>query len=61
MVVGGQRYAPASLPLWMTRYGILGGPQDRSGRVQKISPPPGFGSRIVQLVASCYPGPTGWE
>ena len=37
------------------------GPQARSGRVRKISPPPGFDPRIFQPVASrytdCYPGP----
>ena len=32
----------------------LGGPQSRSGRVRKISPPPGFHSRTVQPVASRY-------
>jgi hypothetical protein len=30
----------------------LDGPQGRSGRVRKISPPPGFDPRTVQLVAS---------
>jgi hypothetical protein len=30
----------------------LGGPQGRSGRVRKNSPPPGFDSRTVQPVAS---------
>jgi hypothetical protein len=41
--VGGQRHAPAALPLGMTRYPLsrrLGGPQNRSGQVWKISPPP---------------------
>jgi hypothetical protein len=40
-----------------TRYPLyrrLGGPQGRSGRVRKISPPPGFDSRTVQPVASRY-------
>ena len=40
--VGGQRRAPATLPPGKTRYTLyrkLGGPQDRSGRVRKISPP----------------------
>jgi hypothetical protein len=32
----------------------LGGPQDRSGRVRKISPPPRFDPRTVQPVASRY-------
>jgi hypothetical protein len=57
MGVGGQRHAPAASPLGMTRYPLyrrLGRPQDRSGRVLKISPPPGFDSRTVQLVASRY-------
>ena len=33
---------------------IVGGPQGRSGRVRKISPPPGFDPRTVQPVASRY-------
>ena len=40
--VGGKRHAPAALPPGMGRYSLymrLGGPQDRSGRVRKISPP----------------------
>ena len=40
-----------------TRYPLcrrLGGPQSRSGRVQKISPPPGFDPRAVQPEASRY-------
>jgi hypothetical protein len=38
-----------------TRYPLyrrLGGPQGRSGRLRKVSPPPGFDSRTVQPVAS---------
>jgi hypothetical protein len=57
MRVGGQRHVPAALPpgmKWYPLYRKLGMPQDRSGRVLKISPPPGFDSRIVQLVASRY-------
>jgi hypothetical protein len=54
MGVGGQRHAPAALPLGMTRYRRLGRPQGRSGRVLKISPPPGFDPRTVQPVASRY-------
>ena len=53
--VGGQRHAPAALPPRKTRYPLyrrLGGPQGRSGRLQKISPPPGFDPRTVQPVAS---------
>ena len=41
----------------MTRYPPymrLGGPQDRFGRVWKISPPTGFDHRTVQPVASRY-------
>jgi hypothetical protein len=43
-----------------TRYSLyrrLGGSQGRSGRVRKISPPPGFDPRTVQPVASRY---TDW-
>jgi hypothetical protein len=57
MRVGGQRHTPAALPPEMTGYPFyrrLGRPQGRSGRVPKISPPPGFDPRIVQLVASRY-------
>jgi hypothetical protein len=35
-------------------YRRLGGPQDRSEQVQKISPAPGFDPRTVQPVASRY-------
>jgi hypothetical protein len=55
--VGGQRHAPAELPLEKTRYPLyrkLGGPHGRSGQVRKISPPPGLDPRNVQPVASCY-------
>ena len=44
---GEQRHAPAALPPGKTRYPlyrILGGPQGRSGRVRKISPPTGIRS-----------------
>ena len=53
--VGGQRQAPAALPRGKrpcTRR--LGGPQVWSGRVRKISPPPVFDPRTVQLAASRY-------
>jgi hypothetical protein len=53
--VGGQRHAPADIPPGMTRhpfYRRLGGPQGRSGRVRKISLPPGFDPRTVQAVVS---------
>ena len=46
-----------SLPPGKTRYPLytgLGGPQGRSGQVQKISPPPEFDPRTVQPVASRY-------
>ena len=55
MGVGGQCHAPAALPPGMTRhplYRLLGGPQGRSGRVKKISPPQGFDLRNVQPVES---------
>ena len=63
--MGGQRHAPAALSPRKNRfpsYRRLGGPQCRSGQVRKISSPPGFDPRTVQLVASCYtelnyPGP----
>ena len=57
MGVGGQHHAPAALPLGKTQYPLyrrLGGPQGRSGRVRKISPPPGFDPRTAQPVASRY-------
>jgi hypothetical protein len=44
----------------MTRYPLyrrLGRPQGRSGRVLKISSPPGSNPRTVQLVPSRYLGP----
>ena len=44
-----------SLPPGKTRYPLnrrLGRPQGRSGKVRKISPPPGFDPRTVQPVAS---------
>jgi hypothetical protein len=61
MRVGDQHHAHAALPLENTRYPLsyrrLGGPQVRSGQVQKISPPPGIDPRTVQPVASRY---TDW-
>jgi len=53
MEVGAQRHAPAALPPGKTRYSFyrrLGGTQGRSGRVRKISPPPGFDPQTVQPV-----------
>ena len=58
--VGGQRHASAALPPRKNRYPLyrrLGGPQDRSGQVRKISPLPGLDPRTVQPVASRY---TDW-
>jgi hypothetical protein len=46
-----------SLTPWKRRYSLyrrLGGPHSRSGQVRKISPPPGFDPRTVQLIASRY-------
>jgi hypothetical protein len=57
MGVGGQLHAPAALPPGKTRYPLyrrLGRPQDRSGQVRKVSPPPGFDPRTVQPAASHY-------
>jgi hypothetical protein len=55
MGMGGQRHAPTALPPGKTRYPLyrrLGGAKGRSGRVRKISPPPGFDRRTVHPVAS---------
>ena len=52
-----------SLPSGKTRYPLyrrLGGPQGRSGRVWKISPPPGFDPRTFQPVASSYTDYATW-
>ena len=57
MEVGGQHHAPAALPPVKTQfplYGRLGGPQGRSRRVRKISPPQGFDPRTVLSVAIRY-------
>jgi hypothetical protein len=59
--VGGQHHAPAALPpgkTWYPLYRRLGGPQGRSGRVRKISPPTGI--RFPDLPVSIpteLPGP----
>jgi hypothetical protein len=48
---------PTVLSPEKTRYSLyrrLGGPQGRSGHVQKISPPPGLDPRSVQPVASRF-------
>ena len=57
MGVGDQRHAQTALPPGETRFPFcrrLGGPQGRSGRVRKISPPPGCDPRTVHPVASRY-------
>jgi hypothetical protein len=57
MGVAAEHHAKAALPLGKTRYPFcrrLSGPQNRSGRVRKFSPPPGFDPRTVQPVASSY-------
>jgi hypothetical protein len=59
--VDGQRHAPVALPPGKeTRYTLcrrLDGPHDRSRRVRKISPLPGFDLHIVPSVAGRY---TDW-
>jgi hypothetical protein len=60
MGVEGQCHAPAALPPGKTPYPLnrrLSGPPGWSRRVWKISPPTGFNSWIVQLLASRYPNP----
>jgi hypothetical protein len=57
MEVGGQRHALAALFPGMTRYQLcrrMDGPQGRSGRVRKISHPPGLDPRTVQTGPSRY-------
>ena len=57
MGVGGQRHAPAALPPGKTGYPLyrrLGGSQDLSGRVRKVSPSPGFDPRSAEPVANRY-------
>ena len=61
MAVGGYRYRhrPAALPTVITRYPSyrsLGGSHGRSGRVQKISPPPGFIVLSKKYKLSILPG-----
>jgi hypothetical protein len=58
--MGGQRHAPAALLPELTGYqlyNMLRGPQGRSGRLQKNSPPPGFDPQTAQTLASSY---TDW-
>jgi len=60
MWVGGQRNDPAALPPRKIRHPLyrkLGGPQGWSGRVRKISLPPGFDRRTFHPVACRY---TDW-
>ena len=57
MGVGGQRHAPAALPPGRTCYPLyrrLGGSQDWSGWVQKISPPLEFDPWTAQPITSHY-------
>ena len=57
MGVDGQRHTQAALPPGKTRHPLcrrLGGPQCRSGRVRKISPPPTFDPQTLQPVANRY-------
>jgi hypothetical protein len=59
--VGVQRHAPAALPSGKTQYPLYGrltGPQDRSGGVREISPPPPRRNSIPgPLYPLRYPGP----
>jgi hypothetical protein len=57
MGVGVQRHAPAARHAVYPLFRRLGGPQSQSGRVGKISPPPGFDPQTVQPVACRY---TDW-
>jgi len=60
---GSASYPGGSLPLTKTRYPLyrrMGGPKGRSGRVQKISPPPRFDLQTVQPVASHYSDYNAW-
>jgi len=55
--MGGQRHAPAALPLRKTLYALcrrLWGLQGRSGRVRKISPPMELDPRTAQAVTNPY-------
>ena len=57
MGAGGHRHAPAALlprKTWYPLYRKLGGPQGRSGRVRKMSPPPEFHPTAVQPIVSRY-------
>jgi hypothetical protein len=57
MGLGGERQAPAVLSPGMTRYPLyrrLGGPQERSGQLRKISSPPECDPRTVKPVTIRY-------
>ena len=57
MGVVGQHHVHAAVPPGKTRYPLyrrVGVAQGRSGRVRKITPPPGFNSSTLQNVDSCY-------
>ena len=55
MEVGGKRHAPIALhPAERLRADCVGGWVGRSGRVGKISTPPGFDPLTVQPVACRY-------
>jgi hypothetical protein len=57
MELGVKLHAPVALPLGKTRYSLytrLGGAQARSGRMWKISPPPGFDPQTALPLASLY-------
>jgi hypothetical protein len=48
---------PTAIPLGKKRYPLfrrLGGPQSRSERMQKTSPPPGLDPRTAQPIGSHY-------
>jgi hypothetical protein len=49
------RFTPGK-ETWYPLRRRLGEPRGRSGRVRKISPPPGFDPQTVQPVASCSEG-----
>ena len=58
MEMGSQRHAQITLPPEKTRYPLCrrqGGPNCRSGRMRKISHPPGFDPRTVPPVPSAIP------
>jgi hypothetical protein len=62
MGMGGQHHAPAAEHPGKTRYPLyrrLGGPQDRSGLVQKISPHRYRPACSESLYRLCYPGLLG--